>query len=479
MSRGDSPTKSVALGQPSVGGRGAGSAGDVLARTQAMAQSPGCWPGRMQAVIAATMLMLVGLVAVRLWMVEGLVLRRASVQGPSMAPAFCGAHYRVTCGDCGFAFRCDATNPPASGRAVCPNCGYAANELLAVDLDRGERVLIDRWKHLWRGPQFGEAVAARLPESHGEFLIKRVAGQPPARLEIRDGDLYAGDQIVRKTPREWREVRLLVYDNHYLPQKTHDLPPRWQAAEAESRWQAAGTAFHHASQAASERTAWLEYHHWPGVQSLTPRTRDVPVLDNDSYNQNVSRELQRVADLALSCDLLAEGEGRLLLAIDNGQRRLEAVIDPSRGRVAIKESGRDLFVQPLRVDLARRAAHVEFGLVDRQVLLAVDGRTLVRHALKVPAGERSADALQPLAIGASGLAVEVANLQVWRDIHYLEPLGTARAWQADAPLAAGEYALLGDNPPVSTDSRHWPGSGGIARSAILGPVQRPFWAGSP
>src|SRR5262245_38187777 len=92
------------------------------------------------------------LVAVRLFLVEGLVLRHVMIDGPSMAPTLLGAHYRVMCDDCGFRFSCDATDVPPSGRVVCPNCGYRDNQLKAEELQPGQRVLIDRWKLLWRRP---------------------------------------------------------------------------------------------------------------------------------------------------------------------------------------------------------------------------------------------------------------------------------------------------------------------------------------
>ncbi|HEX5106188.1 MAG TPA: hypothetical protein VFV87_20355, partial [Pirellulaceae bacterium] len=66
--------------------------------------------------IVATLAALTILVTVRLWMVEGLVLRPVSIDGPSMAPALVGLHYAVTCDDCAFAFACDAQNAPASGQ---------------------------------------------------------------------------------------------------------------------------------------------------------------------------------------------------------------------------------------------------------------------------------------------------------------------------------------------------------------------------
>src|SRR5688500_13379753 len=71
----------------------------------------------------------------RVWCIKGLV-RTIRVDGPSMAETLCGSHFRVTCGDCGITFRCDADDYPDDRRAVCPNCGFRENELRDEDLHR-------------------------------------------------------------------------------------------------------------------------------------------------------------------------------------------------------------------------------------------------------------------------------------------------------------------------------------------------------
>src|SRR4051794_30231947 len=84
------------------------------------------------------------LVAFRLSCLDGLF-RRVTIDGPSMAPAFCGAHYSLTCHDCGFRFLCDAEHLPTDNRVTCPNCGYIDNALEASDFRPADEVLIDRW----------------------------------------------------------------------------------------------------------------------------------------------------------------------------------------------------------------------------------------------------------------------------------------------------------------------------------------------
>ena len=72
------------------------------------------------------------------------------------------------------------------------------------------------------------------------------------------------------------------------------------------------------------------------------------------------------------------------------------------------------------------------------------------------------------------MTIEVSELKVWRDLYLLDPQDTGEDWEAERPLAADTYALLGDNIPVSVDSRQW--SQGVARGSIRGIVYRPFWS---
>src|SRR5262245_23227019 len=121
-----------------------------VALTQTVAAPASASLVRIQWAIAAVMVSVAVFAVVRLWMIEGLW-KVARIDGPSMAPAFLGAHFRVKCEDCGFTFRCDAEHSPASGEVACPNCGYPTNSLRDEDLVVGERVVIDHWPVVVRG----------------------------------------------------------------------------------------------------------------------------------------------------------------------------------------------------------------------------------------------------------------------------------------------------------------------------------------
>jgi signal peptidase S26 family len=426
---------------------------------------------RLKRFVAATAFTLTLLVAVRLWFVEGL-LRRVTIDGPSMAPALCGASYRVLCADCGFGFRCDAEHVPADGLAACPNCGFGENRLDAARHLPPDGVVIDRWPLIWRRPRRGDVVAFRTVG--GELAVKRIAGLPGERLAIQGGDLYADQQLMRKTRAEFDTMRLLVHDNGYRPRITPRLPPRWRPAKDDSRWKAIDGGFQiEPTVAEPGGFDWLEYEHWPCTADAHLRGTAAPITDNDSYNQGETRRpLNVVSDMVLSCQLSATGTGQVAFAATDGEQRFEAQVEPGK-RVRLVLGSQTLVDLPLGLHLSRRAAEIEFGLCDRQVLLSASGRTLIRYEYE--RRDHSQDEpLRPLAIGVRGIGLNIHQLRVGRDVFYLDPRGLPRRWQADGPLAANTFALLGDNQPVSIDSRHWEAPG-ISRANILGRVY-PFWA---
>lgn len=481
---GDSTTRSVEGGPPSRGDRqpsqSASRSTSSLAATQTVVAPHNSALVRIQGVVLGVLLMLAALGAARLWLIRGLS-GGVRIDGPSMAPVLVGGHYRVTCQDCEFAFRCDAEDPPDSGLAICPNCGFRDNPLREEQLAPGELVLLDRFPLLARQPRRGEIVAAGDPAKPGEFVVKRVAGLPGERLAIRNGDLAADDRLVRKTLRELAAVRLVVHDSRFVPHQSVGLPERWQSQQPSTGWHRAPTGYRYEPPAITRQEApaasaaqfdWLEYHHWL-MYAAHSRTKLSPILDIDSYNQNTGGGQNAVPDVQIACRLRAGRTGRLALAAIDGKRRFEAVFDLATNQVQLLVDGSEVGGDEIGAIGTHRGVRVEFGLCDQQVLLSIGGREIFRFPYNVPDGPR-VPTTHALAIGADQAMLDVADLVVWRDLYYLHPSGSNQPWQADAPLEAGEVALLGDNTPISTDSRAWPA--GVPASELLGTVYPPFWA---
>jgi len=170
---------------------------------------------------------------VQTWLLDGLVIPYR-ISGGSMAETLLGRHRDVGCADCGFAFSCGTDVLPLVPQAVCPNCGYAANQLESWLPDAaGERVLIDRAAFSFRPPRRWEIVAFRQSQQAEEILVKRVVGLPGESLEIRNGDIYVDGQIQHKSLAEQRALAVLVHDANFQPTREPKPPSRWRAERSE------------------------------------------------------------------------------------------------------------------------------------------------------------------------------------------------------------------------------------------------------
>jgi hypothetical protein len=105
--------------------------------------------------------------------------------------------------------------------------------------------------------------------------------------------------------------------------------------------------------------------------------------------------------------------------------------------------------------------------MDRQVLLAVAGKLAFKPLSYVPAVEHGPAPRRPVRFGAKGAAVEVSSLKLFRDVYYTDDPGR-RAIDAPVELKSDEYFVLGDNSPVSKDSRSWAENVVLTNEMLLG-----------
>jgi signal peptidase I len=472
---------------------------------------------RNKLVWAASILALVA--AAKLWFVQG-IFRPVRIAGASMAETLRGAHCQLDCGDCGFRCRYDAERPPAEDRVVCPNCGYVNRDLHAAVSLPGQRVLIDRLGYRFHLPRRWDLIAFRSDGDPNYLEVKRVVGLPGERIAIRRGDVYVDGRIASKTLPQFRDTAVLVYDSGFEPRRTSGLPARWRAT-ADSSWTRIPGGFYRrsASQRGTEAD-WLTYHHWRCFASPLPRTDEYAVLDNYGYNQDESRQLHRVGDLMLVAHLRladedATGGGSVTLRGYDGRTWSVAVLEFPVRRASLYRGSACVTSAPLPPAAYARDVLLEFALFDRQVILSVDGRVVIawqddgdadagsanrtaERTARLPRPSQSVMNLglgtetpqpgtsaaprlddttempassQPFGIAADGLCLVIRRLQVFRDVHYLDPRGLGRDWCVTTPLGSDEVLVLGDNVPVSRDSRHRE-QPGVPTERILGPVLR-------
>ncbi|MEN6405590.1 MAG: S26 family signal peptidase [Thermoguttaceae bacterium] len=431
--------------------------------------------------ISGCLLAVLSLGLVETWLVQGLLVR-CRVVGGSMSPTLVGVHRDVTCGDCGFSFPCEAEN---AVRATCPNCGWAANRLTDLpDLD-GDRVLVDRTAFWRRPPRRWDVVAMREPLQRGRQAVKRIVGLPGETIDIRHGDIFVDGRIVRKNLAEQRVLALLVHDADF-PSRRADIPPRWRSESSDTRWKCDGGRFFFSGETghppkkiertgrAGEPVDWLDYHH---VQRLAgDAVRRSAVMDLGAYHPARPRreeDVHATSDLMLSLRVgPVTGRGAFWIRATDGR-------DDFRVRLGYEPEGlrhwqvfshsSDMQKTGDKADsigdlsYGKEEHRIEVSMIDRQFLLAIDGRTVaVRCDLHDRPPERRTSG--PFGVAAEGIDVTVREVRVYRDVFY-----TAMGRGATR-LPADHFYVLGDNSPESVDSRVWGENGAVDAKFLTGKI---------
>jgi signal peptidase I len=398
------------------------------------------------------------------WLIDGLVIPYR-VAGSSMAGTLLGVHRDVVCGDCGCPFFCGTDRLPAARRAVCPNCGSAANDLESLPDVGGDYVLIDRAAFSIRPPRRWEVVAFRRLSQADQIVVKRIVGLPGEAIEIRHGDVHADGRLLRKNLAQQRALAILVHDADFQSRHEPATLPRWRAERSDSRWNTVGGGFVHAAGPDKESIDWLVYHH----------SHQSPVTDLCGYNPSQPRreeDVHPVADLILSFRVrLVSGRGSFRVRTGDGRDSFEAqfTLDGGQQSYRIFRNQRPLAGATGKILPASGNRLVEVSLVDQQFLLALDGQTLWAGAYE-RAEPPPIPPTCPWAIGVQGLQVAVGGLRVCRDVYYTEPQGASGRRRSERPmhLEAGQYYVLGDNSPVSEDSRQWQEAGEVDAKLLVG-----------
>ena len=418
--------------------------------------------------------MLVAGLTLRTWFVQGLLVA-FKVSGGSMGETLKGAHRDVPCADCGYRFACGTDAGRIRSRAVCPNCGYAANDLASQQDIAGDRLLVHRSIFRVRPPRRWEVVAFRHPHRPSQVCVKRVVGLPGETIQVNRGDVYVDGRIQRKTLGRQRALAVLVYDAKRPPRLSPQLPPRWKNNRERTGWDRADGRFTHASTPGDESIDWLTYCHWYRVPGRDGEVRESAVTNVLGYNQTRpgrSENVHAMADVLLSFRLLeTSGVGRLWVRATDGREEFRTRLDPQSRSWELFHNGRPAAARgrlPDRLD----GLHVEASLFDRQFLLALNGCTVVTEpceAAEIPIDATS----RPLAVGSQGLGVEIEDVRVYRDVYYTHPVGPDARWGLDDRERVGDesYFVLGDNSALSLDSRTWPEGPAVPARLLLG---KPF-----
>jgi len=411
--------------------------------------------------VQALVTALIVILAVRAWLVQPF-----GIVSGSMGPTLLGPHSHVVCQTCGWAFDYGLDAGQAE-LVVCRNCDHAQRVPDDQPQLPGEGLLVDRSVFRWRDPRRWEVVVFRDPRRAERVEIKRVVGMPGERITLDEGDVWANGQRVRKTLSQQQAVAQLVHDADH-PSRDGS---RWHADETAGDWFERQGTFVFAPSAPREselRTAWLTYRHERLAPGSSNRFVPGPVEDFAAYDQTQTVvETHAMRDLALGCRLRLSADSELFASCSDGSTEFEVRFVPARQLVELRRDGR--LVQSRRLELpgGNEQGRLWLSLFDSQLLAAWNGEPIFVLAYDRPADAPSPTA-RPFRLGATGGPSEVADLRVWRDLHYAQmPEGHVESTAGASPLPGDAFYVLGDNSRRSIDSRAWP-EPGVSRHLLVG-----------
>ena len=412
-----------------------------------------------------TLLFLGSAFLIRLTFVHGWW-RTIRIAGGSMAQTYLGPHWDLVCRECGKPFRCGVEHPPDRDSAVCPNCGCPDNPVHPAEVRAGDRVWIDGWSRQLHGLRTWQAVAFPQTATPDVLTVKRLVARGPGSVAIRDGDIYLNDAIQRKDLEVLREVCVLVHDDAFRSPRGR----RWQPSSNRSRWTPTSIGYTASSADSPDSDLdWLNYTQWtcwPNDDPRRERTQDVSIVDHDSYSQGFARgALNEVADLYLSCTLQLASRSRCVLRIISRRDVFTWEFDTAAGKCRFARNGAVIGECPFT--LTTTAFQVEMAVCDQRLFAAISQAMVFEQAYDPDTNSTQHDDAR-VSIGAGAGSITVFGLRLARDVFYTGPYGTSD-WEAPQSLTTGQWFVLGDNLPVTVDSRLW---SGINAETILGPVRR-------
>ncbi len=358
------------------------------------------------------------------------------VSGPSMAPTLWGPHVQTSCANCRFPYRFFASTPDSNASWNCPNCGHS--QTTAARLVPGQRVWIDHAAYWFFSPRRHDLVAI---QDDSGWRVKRVVGLPGETLAFANGELFIDGQSTQKSLKQLLACNIPIYDDT-LPWDS----PRWSAVDR-ANWKPTSHGYLVNFESSSE-IQWLRYSHY----SLYNRNRSwqpTSVRDDDAMNPSARHALFACQDLLLTGTLESPHATDLYCVFWTPEGPIAAKFPPQHAkcRFACAWVDRNLWIsvneQDQRVDKLSKdfVAQLPENVVDNE---------------------------HPIAIGCFGKeSAMVSQLRLARDLLLLGPHGHELEYEI-GPLEAEEYFVIGDNVPVSIDSRQKPK--GVPLRQILGRV---------
>ncbi|MGC1275566.1 MAG: signal peptidase I [Planctomycetaceae bacterium] len=207
------------------------------------------------------------------------------------------------------------------------------------------------------------------------------------------------------------------------------------------------------------------------VAELADRSRVSPIIDRYGYNRALGLTPNAVRDVMLAAHVRLSGQGAFAVELTDGRDRVRVVAETASQTLSLVRTatGERLRSAPLPAELLDDGTLVEASMMDRQVLVAVDGTPVFAAWTYDEPHEIAPPTSSAVRLGATELTAEVRSLVLYRDVYYTSGRAT-NGVVSPYKLGRDEFFVLGDNSPVSLDSRSWQ-EGALPARLLLG---KPF-----
>jgi signal peptidase I len=415
----------------------------------------------------------------------------------------------------------------------CPNCGRAGISLAEIPRNEGDQLLVHKNIYDLRDPHRWEVVVFRNPDDPTQPYVKRVVGLPGETIRLHEGNVYADDVLQRKPLGAQQGIRIAVDDHDHEPGDEPVWHPRWSPKSDRTAWTSkAGTFEYRPETDTTGPFDWVEYRHWTregqgrrtdvtlaalpaplpaavlgavthdpstsvlavqGAMSIETRDALLELSEEPNYRGAVEKLFEKshiaaitdqygynrpdaaqsefpVAELMVECDLASTSSGTFVLEMtaDWHQFTCEFHLGSKEVFLTVDGAAEPHRTGALPVPKEKAPHHIEMSCMDRQVLLAVDGKVVFAPLLYAePSAKRPGSNESPVRFAASGGEVALSRLHLYRDVYYT-PKNASDS--REFVLGPTQFLVLGDNSPISVDSRAWD-QPAIDRSTLIG---KPF-----
>ncbi len=414
-------------------------------------------------------------------------LQSYEIVGASMFPALVGPQVRFVCPATGETILLPAeTSPHELRRLVCPLCGVGgvagSTRLLA-----GDRLLVDRVTFQLRDPRRFEPVVIGILDESGRYqaVVKRVVGLPGEEVQIIDGDVFVNGRRAAKSLEQLRAMAVRLVDFAHLAHA--------QAAFAENR-ETVDEQIRHWPDAAcweEESAAFvIENNQLAYAPPEDPRGF---ITDRAAHNQLFSRnetDISAVTDLLLTAERVrfqrigadTDSPPALRFHLANGKSKWSLELSPATHAWRVLHGTAEVAAGSLPGMLAMldRGDRLAMAIVDGTLQASLGDQLLCRLSAEdasdgIASDDVAAD-VNAVEIEAISCRVIIQGLMLGRDVYYTGAAGLRPTSGLEQPYQLGmdEYFLLGDNSPISMDSRFW-GNPAVQRQQILGRPLLVYW----